>query len=69
MMKGKCNMIRENEPLTPSPSDQVRVLFICWGSIRRNLERPRDFGTLRDVQKRIQTTFRPFKTGNLQFEF
>ena len=46
-------MIRENEPLTPSPRDQVRVLFVCWGSIRRNLEKPSVFGTLRDVQKRI----------------
>ena len=31
----------------------IRVLFVCWGSIRRNLEKPRDFGTLRGVQKRI----------------
>ena len=31
----------------------IRVLFVCWGSIRRNLEKPSDFGTLRDVQKRI----------------
>ena len=30
-----------------------RILFICWGSIRRNLEKPSVFGTLRDVQKRI----------------
>ena len=32
----------------------IRVLFVCWGSIRRNLEKPRDFGTLRDVQKRFR---------------
>ena len=31
----------------------IRVLLGCWGSIRRNLEKPSDFGTLRDVQKRI----------------
>ena len=31
----------------------IRVLFVCWGNIRRNLEKPRDFGTMRDVQKRI----------------
>lgn len=29
-------MIRENEPLTPSPRDQVRVLFVCWGNICRS---------------------------------
>ena len=39
----------------------VRVLFVCWGNIRRISEKANDFGTLRDVQKRIQTTFRPFK--------
>ena len=31
----------------------IRVLFACWGSIRRNLEKSSDLGTLRDVQKRI----------------
>ncbi|MCR5747636.1 MAG: low molecular weight phosphotyrosine protein phosphatase [Lachnospiraceae bacterium] len=29
-------MILGNEPLTPSPRDQVRVLFVCWGNICRS---------------------------------
>ena len=29
-------MIRKNEPLTPSPRDQVRVLFVCLGNICRS---------------------------------
>ena len=29
-------MIHKNEPLTPSPRDQVRVLFICHGNICRS---------------------------------
>lgn len=29
-------MFFENEPLTPSPRDQVRVLFVCWGNICRS---------------------------------
>ena len=29
-------MIRKNEPLTPSPRCQTRVLFVCWGNICRS---------------------------------
>ena len=31
----------------------IKVLFVCWGNIRRISEKANDFGALRDVLKRI----------------